>query len=112
MLLRVYNSERYLATAKHNSSITQIEDVNIGNAELDINVEDVASPIVINNVKVIAVKMLNTSDGRIQCGHTVIPTSVVRYWILAVGIFRCDNCCQCSVSVSTSVLLHCNNIVI
>ena len=71
MLLRVYNSERYLTTAKHNSSITQIED---GNAELDINVEDVASPNVINNVKVIAVDMLNTSDGCIQCGHTVTPT--------------------------------------
>ena len=74
MLLRVYNSERYLATAKHNSSIAQIEDVNIGNAELDMNVEDVASPNIINNVEVIAVDMLNTSDGCIQCGHTVTPT--------------------------------------
>ena len=41
ILLRVYNNERYLATVKHDSSITQIEDVNVGNAELDINVEDV-----------------------------------------------------------------------
>ena len=38
----MYISERYLATAKHDSSITQTEDVTVGNAELDINVEDVA----------------------------------------------------------------------
>ena len=70
----MYNSERYLATAKHDSSITQIEDVNVGNAELDVNVEDVALPNVINDVKVIAVDMLSASDGCLQCGHTVTPT--------------------------------------
>ena len=75
MLLRVYNSERYLATCtgKHDSSVTQIEDVNVGhNAEC---IEDaVASPNIINNVKVIAVDMLSASDGCLQCGHTVTPT--------------------------------------
>ena len=64
----------YLATAKHNCSITQIEYVTVGNAELDINVEDVALPNVINNVNVIAVDMLSASDGFLQCGCTVTPT--------------------------------------
>jgi len=47
-MLRVYNNDRYL---KH---VTQIEDVDIGcNAE---SIEDtVASPNIIDNIKVIAV---------------------------------------------------------
>ena len=49
-VIGVYNSERYLATAKHSSNITQIEDITVGNAELDINVEDAALPNVINNL--------------------------------------------------------------
>lgn len=48
----------------------------------------------------------------LSTGTRLVFSSVVWYWILAVGIFRYDNCCQCSVSVSTSVLLYCNNIVI
>ena len=88
----MYNTERYLATAKHDSSITQIEDVNVCNAELDINV-DVALPNVINNVKVIAVDMLSVSDGCVQFGHTVTPTEDE----------ECVKCqkCMCMVSCNT-----------
>ena len=70
MLLRVYYGERYLATAKHDSTITPTEDVNVDNAK---SVEE-ALPNVINDVKVIAVDSLSISDGCLQCGHTVTPT--------------------------------------
>ena len=39
--------------------------------------------------------------------YIYIYISVVWYCILAVGIFRYDNCCQCMVLVSTSVLMYC-----
>jgi len=73
MLLRIYNSKRYLATANHDTTIAQIEDVNIGhNAEC---IQDaMTSPNIIVNAKMIAVEMLSASDGCIQCGHTVTRT--------------------------------------
>jgi len=68
MLLRIYNSERYLATAKHDTTTTQIEDFNIShNAEC---IQDAMTPPnIIDNVKMIAADMLSASDGCMQCGH-------------------------------------------
>ena len=73
MLLRVYSSKRYLATAKLDSTITLTEDVNVDNAKLNMSVEE-AIPNAINDVKMIAVDSLSTSNGYLQCGNTGAPT--------------------------------------
>ena len=75
MLLRVYNNERYLATAKHDSSITQIEEVNVGhNIQAVEDAEISPSNIIIDDAKITAVDMLSSTEGCLQCGHTVLGT--------------------------------------
>ena len=103
MLLRVYNSERYLATAKHNSTITPTEDVNIDNANLDLSVEE-ALPNVLNDVKVIAVDSLTISDGCLQCGHTVTPTEEEEFGeCQKCGLLQCREECKLNLSVHFTI---------
>ena len=62
MAIRVYSGERYLATSKHDSSITETElDINIGNVDmLDATTSTTFSlhAHVITNAKVISIDML------------------------------------------------------
>lgn len=78
MLLRVYGGERYLATAKHDSDIIPIEDIDIGNVDLT-STEDATLPSVINNVKVVAIDTLTLSDGCLKCGHSITVTEEEEY---------------------------------
>ena len=57
MLLRVYSGERYLATAKHNSSITEIQDINVQQDASTLCTEHLSLLKIINDVKIIAVDM-------------------------------------------------------
>ena len=90
---------RYLATAKHDSTITPTEDVNIDNANLDLSVEE-ALPNILNDVKVIAVDSLSISDGCLQCGHTVTPTEEEEFGeCQKCGLLQCREECKLNLSV-------------
>ena len=101
MLLRVYYGERYLTTAKHDSTITPTEDVNIDNATKPVGK---ALPNVINDVKVIAVESLSISDGCLQCGHTVTPTEEEEFGeCQKCGLLQCREECKLNLSVHFTI---------
>ena len=66
--------------------------------------EDASLPKVINDVKIIAIDMLNILDGCLQCGHNTIPTEDEEcVECKKCGILQCREECKTNVSAHFTV---------
>ena len=104
MLLRIYGGESYLATAKHDSDIIPIEDIDIGNIDLTCT-EDTTLPNIINNVKVVAIDTLTRSDGCIQCGHSISTVTEEEEFgeCTKCGLLQCREECKSNLAAHFTI---------
>ena len=104
MLLRIYGRESYLATAKHDSDIIPIEDMDIGNINLTCT-EDTTLSNIINNVKMVAIDTLTRLNGCIQCGHSINTVTEEEEFgeCIKCGLLQCREECKSNLAAHFTI---------